>query len=71
MNHSLQSSLVGEHIAEQRRLAPHPPRPSRARHSAGMRRRPGLGLIQLGLHVMSPPRPPILINPPQWGSRSA
>ncbi|HEY1829878.1 MAG TPA: hypothetical protein VGG38_06530 [Acidimicrobiales bacterium] len=70
MNHSLQSSLVGDHIAEQRRLAPQPPRHARTRPVAGMRRRLGLGFIQLGLHVMSPPRPPVLINSPQWGSHS-
>jgi hypothetical protein len=71
MNHSLQSSLVGDHIAQQRRLAPQPPRYSRPRHRAGVRRRLGLGLIQLGLHVMSPPRPPVLIHQPRWNSRSA
>jgi hypothetical protein len=67
MNQSLASNMVRDHIAEQHRLTP---RSTPTRHRAAMRRRLGLGLIQLGLHVMNPPRPPVLLTSTQFGRRA-
>jgi hypothetical protein len=71
MNNGLAPWMVRDHVIEQHRMARRSDRTGLdSRSVAGVRRRLGLGLIQLGLHVMRPPRPPVLINSHHFGSRS-
>lgn len=71
MNNGLAPWMVQDHVTEQQRMRRSTRTTRDERPVAGVRSRLGLGLIQLGLHVMSPPRRPVLINPHHFGPRSA